>query len=95
MNWEFSPLAARQLEYIQSQYNMKLPGLGEDFLNEFALTVEQIRAFPEAWPEFTERTRSCRVRRFPYRIIYQIIGDRVLLHSIPHLHSSPESWMGD
>src|SRR5262245_1633740 len=93
MIWEFSAQAARQLEFVVSSYNMKLPGLGEQFLDEFTRVVDFILVFPDASPRFSASTRSCLVRRFPYRVIYQVLGGRILIHAIPHQHSDPDTWL--
>ena len=93
MSYRFTPLAARQFEYTFSHYNLNNPGTGESFLDEFVRAIEFIVSFPEAWPAHTANTRRCRLRRFPYSIIYHVDEGVIVVLAIPHLHSDPEQWL--
>ncbi len=93
MSYRFTPLAARQLEFAFSSYNLRSPGAGEGFLDEFVRTVELIQSFPEAWPVHSGIVRRCRLRKFPYTILYQREDDGIVILGIPHLHSNPEEWL--
>lgn len=93
MSYRFTPVAARQLEFTVSSYNLKSPGIGEAFLDEFVRTVGLIQSFPEAWPEHSGGIRRCRLRKFPYTILYHREDDGITVLAIPHLHSNPEVWL--
>ncbi len=92
MSYRFTPAAARQLEFAVSSYNLRSPGVGEAFLDEFVRTVALIQSFPEAWPVHSGIIRRCRLRKFPYTILYQREDDSLIVLGIPHLHSNPEEW---
>jgi plasmid stabilization system protein ParE len=93
MSYRFTPLAARQFEYAFSHYNLRSPGTGEAFLDEFVQAMDIIVLFPDAWPAHTADTRRCRLRRFPYSIIYQLEEDMIVVLALPHLHSDPDQWL--
>jgi toxin ParE2 len=88
-------VAARQLEFTVSSYNLKSPGLGESFLDEFVRTVDLIQSFPAAWPVYSGIVRRCRLRKFPYTILYEHVENSLVVIAIPHLHSNPENWLAE
>jgi hypothetical protein len=73
-------------------YNAERPGLGYELAQEVQRTLDRISAFPEAWPLFSERTRRCIVRCFPYGVLYQIRADCVLVVALLHMKRSPKTW---
>lgn len=70
MNIQFLEVAQRELDEAVEYYNAESLGLGDEFLLEVLSTLERIRQYPEAWPPFTQHTRRCQTRRFPYSIVY-------------------------
>jgi len=73
-------------------YNRQRGGLGLEFADEVKRTVERIIQYPEAWSLISERTRRCRVNRFPFGVIYQIRDDVLLIVAVMQLHREPNSW---
>lgn len=67
-------LKAAQIELDESFifYEDQMTGLGYEFIDEVEDTIKQIRAHSDAWTQFSERTRRCLVKRFPFGVIYQI-----------------------
>ena len=84
--------AQRELLETVERYNQESDGLGFEFAAEFRRTVARIEQFPEAWPLLSRRTRRCRMKRFPYGVIYQARGDILLIVGVMHLHRDPEAW---
>ena len=85
--------AARQeLADAVAYYDTQARGLGDSFLDEFQAAVNRIEELPEAWQRLSRNTRRCRLRRFPYGLIYRLDGDVALIIAVGHLHREPENW---
>lgn len=85
-------IAETELDEAVIFYNSEQPGLGSDFIVEFVNSLDRIKAYPKAWNPFTQNTRRCQLRRFPYGIAYQILETEILVVAISHLHREPGYW---
>jgi hypothetical protein len=85
-------IAETELDEAVIFYNSEQPGLGADFIVEFVNSLDRIKAYPKAWNPFTQNTRRCQLRRFPYGIVYQIFETEILVVAISHLHREPGYW---
>ena len=83
---------AQQDEAVE-YYNIESPGLGDQFLLEVLSSFERIKRFPKASRLFTEDSRRCQTRRFPYGIAYQILESEILIVALTHLHRRPGYWL--
>jgi plasmid stabilization system protein ParE len=84
--------AREDLREAVRYYEAQRSGLGSEFRGEVRAAVERIKNFPDAWQSMNERTRRCRLRRFPYGVIYQVRGEEVVIAAVAHLHREPERW---
>lgn len=91
-DYVFLEPAQIELEEEVKYYNEQQAGLGYDFAKEVADTIARILRYPEAWSKLSKRTRRCRTKRFPYGVVYQIIGDRILIVAVGHLKRKPFYW---
>ena len=73
-------------------YAEQAPGLGEAFLIEALKTLRLIEQFPQAWHPLTPEIRRCRLRRFPYSMVYTQDGPGILVLAIAHQHRKPNYW---
>ena len=85
-------IAETELDEAVIFYNSEQPGLGADFIVEFVNSLDRIKAYPKAWNPFTQNTRRCQLRRFPYGIVYQIFETEILVVAFSHLHQEPGYW---
>ena len=92
MEIRFLEIAGRELDEAVEYYNVESPGLGDEFLLQILKALERIRQYSEAWQVFTQNTRRCRVQRFPWGIIYQILESEILIVAAAHLHREPGYW---
>jgi hypothetical protein len=67
-------------------------GLGADFLEEFEHCVDRILKYPLAWAAVSPRFRQCRLNRFPYGVLYEILQDAVRVVAVAHLQREPGWW---
>jgi plasmid stabilization system protein ParE len=92
MTYKFLRPARSEVRSIADFYERQVPELGKAFIDELRATVRRILAHPTAWTVLDGEIRRCRLRRFPYGIIYSIEPDFILIISIMHLHRHPEAW---
>jgi toxin ParE2 len=92
MNVRLLPAAQTELDEAIHWYAQQAPGLGDSFLVEFLRTLKLIEHHPLGWHSLSTQTRRCRLRRFPYGVIYSVDQDDVLILAIAHLHRRPAYW---
>lgn len=92
MNIRFLEVAELELDEAASYYNQQSPGLGDAFVLEVVSAIDRIRRFPNAWHPMGEETRRCRLRRFPYGLIYALEGDEILVVAVAHGQREPGYW---
>ena len=92
MNARFLPPAQAELREAIAYYNRQREGLGYEFAAEVKRALQRIIQFPDAWTPLSRRTRRCRLKRFPYGLIYQTRQETILIVAVMHLHRHPESW---
>lgn len=92
MGYDFHPAAQRELQEAVDYYDAISQDLGDAFLDEVERALERIMDFPEAWAQLSANTRRCRMLGFPYGIIYQSRGDRLLVIAVMHLQRKPNYW---
>jgi hypothetical protein len=80
-----------------SYYETQQAGLGNEFDIEVARAVADALWNPDAWPKFPDWDRSPVVRSrkvdvFPYRIIYFVQDDELVIVAIAHQSRYPGYW---
>lgn len=78
-------------------YEQQRTGLGEQFEAEVAQAVDDVIWNPDAWPELAGHRRSTvvrsrRVSAFPYRIVYFVYDDNVVIVAVAHERRHPGYW---
>lgn len=78
-------------------YEKRQAGLGEDFLQELARRLEVVELQPHQFGrEDCNRkgrdVRFCRLRRFPYRIVFEIREACLVVLAIAHARRRPGYW---
>lgn len=91
---EFNPAADVELGEAIAYYNAEQEGLGEAFRIEVKRAVERIVAMPNAWAMVSHRARRCRVRRFPYGVVYRKTDSLIRIVAVMHLKRKPGYWRG-
>ena len=92
MTVRFLEVAQHELDEAVSYYNGQVAGLGDAFLLEAVAAIDRIRRFPQGWHPLSEKVRRCRLRRFPYGLIYQADETGVLIVAVAHSHRRPSYW---
>ena len=93
MNVRFLAPARQELAEAADYYNSRREGLGDAFLREVETGVARIVRLPLAWPVIRGEIRKYLIRRFPYRILYAVEADDVVIVAVAHLRRDPEYWV--
>ncbi len=94
MTPEFHPLASRELIEAGQFYEARAIGLGADFLNHIEGLVGHLMQFPGIGRPHTDGIRSFPARRFPYSVVYQVLGERMFVLAVAHQRRKPHYWAG-
>ncbi len=92
MNFNFHPLAVKELADSIDYYEDSYLGLGLEFSKEIFSTIQRILQFPKAWTKISQNCRRCMTQRFPYGIIYHVKEDEILIVSVMQLNQKPKNW---
>ncbi len=94
MTAEFHPLAGQELIEASQFYEARAAGLGADFLDHVEGLVGLLTQLPDLGRSHGEGIRSFPTRRFPYSIVYQVLGDRLFVLAVAHQRRKPRYWAG-
>ncbi|TAL29995.1 MAG: type II toxin-antitoxin system RelE/ParE family toxin [Spirochaetes bacterium] len=86
------PEAAEEFAEAVRYYNKERSGLGFEFAAEVRNVFTRIKKYPDTWPMITGNIRRCMVTRFPYAVLYNRDGERLLVVAIMHLKRKPGYW---
>jgi len=95
MTMDIRILEIAQLEFNEARefYEIEGAGLGTSFENEIKRGLLRIQQLPQAWPSERKETRRYLTRKFPYKIIYSIQEDVIVVLAFAHLHRKPNYWV--
>ena len=90
----FTRLAERELEDSVRYYELEYSGLGKKFKDEVRKAVKRIVDYPVAWSIERGEVRKYLLHKFPYKILYSIESDHILVIAVAHQHRKPDYWVG-
>ncbi len=85
------PLAENEIDASIEFYESRSKGLGKHFLTYLRSYLKVLKTNPELFeikrqPGYRERT----LVKFPFVIIYEIIGNEIIIYSVFHTSRNPE-----
>lgn len=89
----FTTYARLELRDATAFYELELPGLGRQFKEEVKKAILRVVAYPEAWSIERSEVRKYILHRFPYKILYSVEEDHILIIAIAHQHRKPDYWI--
>ena len=92
MSTQYHPDALRELTDAAQYYERQREGLGSRFLDEVERSEAIISEEPLLWPADDEGRHRCRVRGFPYLLIYRVRDERVYMLAVAHCKRLPGHW---
>lgn len=85
MKIEFHPATVSDLNRAVTYYESLRPGLGRECRSEVYKAIDRIRAAPRRYRTVEQDIRRSFVGRFPFSILYRIIGtERIRVLVIRH-----------
>jgi toxin ParE2 len=73
-------------------YEAASRGLGLEFLTDVQRTIDAVRERPKVGRPISPNLRQCRLRRFPYSVIYVEESDAILVIAVAHQKRRPGYW---
>ncbi len=70
-------------------------GPGLKFKKEVRCSIERIRNYPHTWPFEKKEVRKYLLHHFPYKILYAIQGNYIIILALAHQHRKPDYWDGE
>jgi len=75
MRVEYHPESADDLNDAVTYYNNLRPGLGDALRLEIYAVIDRVALNPEQHRIVEEGIRRCLIHRFPYSVLFRIVGD--------------------
>ena len=88
---DFHPLADDEVLKAR-RYYARAASLAARFIAALDEAVARVGANPAAWPPDAHGTRACRLRKFPYRLVYVEEPARSLVVAVAHDRRRPGYW---
>ena len=73
----YTPEAEQDVIAAYSWYEAREPGLGEEFLRCVEACVQNVQRHPQLYPVAVDEFRRALIRRFPFEIFYEPVGDHI------------------
>jgi plasmid stabilization system protein ParE len=84
--------AQQELDKAVERYNAKAPSLGDALFDEAVSASQQLCDFPELWPKVRQNIRRCRLKRFPYSLLYRADAEEIVVIAVMHHRRRPDYW---
>lgn len=78
------PEAEQDLALARDWYEQKRARLGHEFLDAVAAALRELEQNPQVPRLYYRNFRRVLLRRFPYKIFYQVIAQRVVIFRVLH-----------
>jgi plasmid stabilization system protein ParE len=89
---EFVPDARAEFDEAFNWYAARSVGAAIGFATEVDVAIESISAEPHRFVRTYAGCQLCRLRRYPYCVVYHHIGDTVSIVAIAHAKRRPGYW---
>jgi len=90
----FTRIARQELEDAARYYELEYSGLGRRFKEEVRKAALRIAEYPKAWSIERGEVRKCLLHKFPYKLMYSVEEDHIIVIAVAHQHRKPDYWVG-
>lgn len=88
----FHPAAEDEMNEAAAFYDSRMEGLGMSFLREVERATQKIVDHPELYPRVSRRVRRMMLRRFPYSVLYSVVGGVIYVLALASQKRRPFYW---
>jgi plasmid stabilization system protein ParE len=88
----FHDEATAELEEALDWYAVRSPNAERAFAAAIDDSLANLLAAPQRFAEVAPGFRAVRVEKFPYQLIYRVIGEIVIVVAAAHLKRRPGYW---
>lgn len=89
----FSKFAQQELNEAVVYYELEYEGLGRKLKDEIKKAAIRISEYPLGWSVERGDVRKCLLHKFPYKLLYSIEKDHVIVLAVAHQHRKPDCWI--
>ena len=89
----FTSFARQELEDAVRYYELEFSGLGSRFKEEVRKAALRIAEYPQAWSIERGDVRKYLLHKFPYKLMYSVEEDHILVIAVAHQHRKPDYWV--
>lgn len=93
MKIEIAKIAQQEFNESKQFYEIEQAGLGIRFENEIKNAISHIKKSPSIWSFERGEIRRYILHRFPYKILYSIQEDTIIILAFAHQHRKPDYWI--
>jgi plasmid stabilization system protein ParE len=73
--------------------NLNTKALRRNFKAEVTEAARRIARYPHAWSVHRVEIRKCLLHKFPYKVLYSVEKDHVVILAVAHQHRRPDYWL--
>jgi toxin ParE1/3/4 len=89
---EVHPLAADEAEAAERWYRERNETAATRLRRELDRVVDVISERPETGSPYLSATRRVLLRRFPFFVVYRLLGEQVQIVAVAHARRRPGYW---
>ena len=86
-------IAEAEFDDAKQYYELEQAGLGKRFEKEVKASLQRVKQFPTAWPIEREGIQKYLIHKFPYKILYSVQKNKILVLAFAHQHREPIYWV--
>ena len=92
MDLRFHPAALAELRKSADFYKIRSPQAAQRFAMAIDEAIRAVDADPNLCARVGSRERACRVKKFPFQIIFRVSGDVLYVVAVAHAKRRPGYW---
>jgi plasmid stabilization system protein ParE len=92
MRVRLEPPADREFSEATAYFGDQSSRAAEEFVSEMIAAMNLLAQFPRIGTPIFEDVRRLLLRRFPYQLVYRVLGDEIRIYAVAHLKRRPGYW---
>lgn len=89
----FTRIATQEVEDAVRFYELEYTGLGRRFKEEVRKAALRVAEYSKAWSIERGEVRKYLLHKFPYKLLYSLEADHILVIAVAHQHRKPDYWV--